>query len=392
MKYLAISLSTLALLQAPLHAQQPPVDVSNTLRLEYDDNIFTSGTGSAKQDSFKIINELQLLLDSQQQNTYFGFRYAPAVIWYENRPGDSTDINHTLDIILDHSFTPRSAVKLKNTLRYSQEPELVEGDVTLRNRNDFLYNSFNAAYRTHLVPNKTFFNLDGRYAVMRYSEDDVAALSDYDQFVIGADVRQRVAPNTDAGGQIRYTIYDYDADFRDVDALQAGVVFSRIFNPKLSGEMRGGIEFRDADKAVEQTSETPYVDVNFVYLVTEDTRLSGGFGYAKDQSPVSRFAQQDRTRLHAAVSNRLSAATTLNLQASYSLGSFDKDDATSAFDPAVHTDGDEKIIQLSARLAYQLNARSSLEAAYAYTELDSDVRASEDFDRNRVSLAWKYDL
>jgi len=392
MKHTLIILSALALLQAPLHAQKLPVDVSNTVRVEYDDNIYTAGTSSDKQDSFKLINELQILLDSQQQNTYYGFRYAPSVVWFEDRSGESTDVNHSLDLILDHSFSPRSAVQLKNTLRYAQEPEVVESDVTLRNRNDFLYNSFNAGYRTHLVPNKTFMNIDARYAVMRYSDDEIAVLSDYDQLVVGADVRQRVAPNTDAGGQIRYTLLDYDTNFRDVDSIQVGAVFSRIFNPKLSSELRGGVEFRDADQALDQTSETPYVDATFVYLVSEDTRFTGGLGYSKDLSPLNRFAQQDRTRVHAAVSNRVSAATTLHLSASYSMGSFDLDDATAAFDPDVHTDGDENILQFAARLAYRLNVRSSFEAAYSFTELDSDVRPTEDFDRNRVSLAWKYDL
>jgi hypothetical protein len=43
-------------------------------------------------------------------------------------------------------------------------------------------------------------------------------------------------------------------------------------------------------------------------------------------------------------------------------------------------------------LNYDLNVRNSLELAWRYTELESDVRPGSDYDRNRYYLGWKYRL
>ncbi len=374
--------------------QRLPVDITNTLRIEYDDNVFTTGTGSSasKVDSFKIVNALEFLVDTRQDANYLGVRYAPSIAWYEDRPGDSTDINHVLDLIASRRFSPISFFQFRNSFRYAQEPELMDNDVTLRRRNDYYYNSANASFERQLVPDRTTLRLDGRYVLLRYEDSDVGDFSDYDRFVLGSDLVYRVAPNTDAGGQIRYQSVQYENELRDVDSVQIGLVLNRIFNPKWHGDFRAGIEFRDADNALEQSSEAPYVEGSFVFLPVERTRISVGAGYSQDLSPINRFAQQTRTRVFGRVTHPLTAATVLNADIAYAMGNFDLDDSTSAFDPEVHTDGDETALQFAVRLSHRINVRNSVEAIFQYTDLDSDVRPNEDFDRTRVSLGWKYSL
>lgn len=268
----------------------------------------------------------------------------------------------------------------------------MDSDVTLRRRNDYYYNSANASYERQLIPDRTTLRLDGRYVILRYDESDVADFNDYDRFVLGSDLVYRVAPNTDAGGQIRYESVQYENDLRDVDSVQLGLVLNRIFNPKWHGDFRAGIEFRDADNALEQSSEAPYVEGSFVFLPVERTRISVGAGYSKDLSPINRFAQQTRTRIFGRITHPLTAATVLSADAAYAMGNFDLDDSTSAFDPEIHQDGDETAVQFSLRLDHRINVRNSIEAVIQYTDLDSDVRPNEDFDRTRVSLGWKYSL
>ncbi len=381
-------------LLAPAQAQRPPVDVTNTLRVEYDDNIFTTGSGSSsgKVESVKIINTLEFLVDSRQDANYLGIRYAPSFVWYEDRPGDSTDINHVLDLIASRRFSPTTFFQFRNNFRYAQEPELMDNDVTLRRRNDYYYNSSIASLERQLIPDRTTLRFEGRYVLLRYDEGDVADFSDYDQIVLGSDLVYRVAPNTDAGGQIRYQSMQYENDLRDVDSVQLGLVLNRIFNPKWHGDFRAGIEFRDADSALEQSSEAPYFEGSFVFLPIERTRISVGAGYSKDLSPINRFAQQTRTRVFGRVSHPLTAATILSADAAYSMGNFDLDDSTSAFDPEIHQDGDEIAWQFALRLNHRMNVRNSIEAVFQYTDLDSDVRPNEDFDRTRVSIGWKYSL
>jgi len=371
-----------------------PVDIFNRIRIEYDDNVNSTGDGSSvgKQESVKLIEELELLLDTDLQNTYLGVRYAPSFIYYDDRPGDDSDLHHQFDFILNQKLSPRTVIKLKDTLRITEEPALVDGDVTVRNQNDLLYNSINAAVETQLVPEKTTLRVDGRYAVVAYDDSDVADVSDYEQMVAGVDVIHRVAPNPDAGAQVRYNELDYEDDFRDLDAIQVGLSLSRVFSPKLQGELRAGVESRNADAAVEDESESPYVDGSVVILAAKDTRISLGAGFSQDKSPTTKFTQQERTRVYGSLSQGLTPALTLHLTGAYAMGTFDTDYATSQFDPATDSDGDENVLTLGARLSYAVNMRNWIEAAWQYLELDSDVRPTEDFDQNRVSLGWKTQL
>jgi hypothetical protein len=375
-------------------AGQNPVDISNVFRVEYDDNVFSSNSDSAtgKVDSMKLVESIEFLFDTEKGPTYFGIVYAPSVVYFEDRPNDDTDVNHLLDASVIHKFSPTRVLQVKETLRRSDEPELIEDDVTIRKNNDFFYNSFNASYTTEVMPEKMSLRVDGRYVLLRYDEGDVARASDYDQLTGGVDASYELDPNTSAGGQVRYSVLDYENGLRDSDSVQVGGTVSKIFGPSLQGNARAGYEFRDASNAVETSSDSPYLDGSLVYLPGKNTQLTVGAGYSLDKSPVNTFTQQERFRVYANANYSISPALRLNLSGSISEGSFDASDATTLFDPQVDTDGDESVIQTTVGLTYRVNVRNSLLATYQYTDLDSDVRPGSTFTRNRISLGWQYNL
>lgn len=375
-------------------AQELPFQVYNFLKVEFDDNVFTTGDGEGAepQESFKIVEQIEFLLDSQQGNTYFGARYSPSLVWFEDRPGDSTDVNHQLDLILNQDFSPRTSLNMKHVLRAAEEPELVDEDVTFRNNNDFLYNSFDAGLLTQLTPNKTSVQISGRIVDFAYDEDVVAATNDYQELTAGLDLIQVVMPETTVSGQFRYTEVDYDADLRDFENVQVGLTASRIFNPKFEAQLRGGVEMHSNDDPVSDDLDSPYVSGSLVFLPAQGTRITVGLGYAQDKSPVVIFSTQEKTTLSASLSRDLTAALRLNLTGLYSMGSFSRDNATAAFNPDVNSDGDEELLRFVSTLAYRINVRNSVEATLHYTDLESDVRPRSDYDRTRVSLGWKYSL
>lgn len=381
-----------------LNAQQAgknPVDITNSLRVEYDDNVFSTGSGSStdKVESLVFIEQIEFLFDTEKGPTYFGIAYAPSFHWYEDRPSDDTDFNHQLDASVIHRFTDRSTLTVKDTLRRAEEPELIrDDDVQIRKNNDFLYNSLNASYSTEVVPEKWTARVDGRYVTLRYDEDDVADFADYDQFSAGLDLENQVGPNLVGSGQLRVTTLEYDVDFRDSDSVQIGASLSKIFGPTLQGDLRAGYEYRDLNDAVDDTSHSPFVDGSLIYYAGKETQFTVGAAYALDKSPINTFAQQTRVRVYGVVNHTLSPALRLNASGSVADGDFDTDDATSAFNPEVDTDGNETVVQFTVGLTYKVNVRNSILATYQYTDLDSDVRPASDFDRNRVSLGWQYTL
>ncbi|MDF3127835.1 outer membrane beta-barrel protein [Kiritimatiellaeota bacterium B1221] len=377
-----------------LSAKDLPLDISNYLRVEYDDNVFTTGDGEGTEpvESFVLVEQIEFLLDSQAGNTYYGLRYIPTFKYYENRPDDDTDINNQLDVILNHDFTPRTSAQLKYSLRQADEPELVEDDVSFRNNNDYIYNSVNLDVITQVVPEKTSLKASGRYVDFAYDDDQVAETSDYSEATGGFDIIQVLQPTSNLAVQFRYTDVDYTADYRDAETLQGGLSFSKVLNPKLDGEIRLGYESHDPSDVVSQDTDSPYGNLTLRYQPLKGRRFTLGLGYAQAKSAVSTFSMQERFTANLSYANDLTASLTFTIGGTYAMGDYSMDNTTSLFDPAVNTDGDEETIYLSTSLDYNINVRNAMVLSYQYSDLDSDVRSASDYDRNRISLGWKYSL
>lgn len=107
------------------------------------------------------------------------------------------------------------------------------------------------------------------------------------------------------------------------------------------------------------------------------------------EADVYPYTSQDRTIMFVSVARDLTAKLSLYLAASYQSSDYSADRAIDDLGvPA--SGGEEEVTQGSLRLAYQVNARNSVEFNYQYIDLTSDLR--EEFDRNRVSIGWRLDI
>ncbi len=370
------------------------VDISNLVRFEYDDNIFNTGPelNTNVLDSYKITEQIELLFDTESGPTSFGFLYSPAFTYYTDRPDDDTDVSHLFDLSAGYVGPNGFSIRVKDTFRRAEEPELVADDVQFRRNNDFIYNSLNTTIGAVLVPEKVDFLIDGRYAITRYDEDLVGDASDYDQLSGGIELVYTLGPDKQVSGQVNYTTLDYENGFRDSESVQAGLSYVQQVTPTSRIDLRAGYETRDLDDAVEQESDSPYFDASIVTNPAANAVLTLGAAYSLDKSPVNNFAQQERVRFYATGNYSFTPALDLALSGSFSEGTFDESDATSVFDPTVDEAGEETVIQVSASLTFKVNIRNSIVATYQFTELESDVRPESDYDRNRYSIGWQYDL
>lgn len=375
-------------------AEGLPVDIYNFFRVEYDDNVFTTGDTDEVEpvESLVLIEQVELLLDTKQGNTYYGLRYSPSYHWYEDRPEDDDDWYHQWDLILEHDFSPRTSAQLKHTLRYTEESELVEDDVTFRNNNDFLYNAVVGYWTTQLRPDTTSVRVNGRFTDFSYEEDDVAEFNDYQEYGGGLDLIQNLSAVASIALNASYRELDYETDFRDAEVWRIATTYSRQLNPNLQTTLALGWEQQNSDDPVSEDVDSPFADISIVLLPGSSTRLTLGGGYGIKKSPVNIFSSQERAWVFGRLNQELSAAIDFMLQGTFSTGEFDEDSATSLFDPAVNSDGSEDTVQLLMALTYELNVRNSLELSWRYTELDSDVRPDSDYDRNRYYLGWKLRL
>lgn len=370
--------------------------VYNRLRLEYDDNIYEREED--EQDSIKIIEEVEIVFNLNMENTVLNFRYKPYFIYWDDRDEDSTDLHHELDLSLSHAFTPRLSLSAKNSFRIAQLPEVTDEVGTFRQRSDFVYNSARGALMYQVAPMGRV-DLSGRYTIIRYDEDEVAARNDYDTYAGGLTYHHRVVPETSVSGAVRFENIDYSENTtfdRGSDTIFAGLGVEHLFSPSMVGSASAGYSRREYNDDDLSSETQPYFDASMVVMASPSTRFSVGAGYSLLQADIFPFASQNNLRLYAGVAHDVTQRVTLNLLGAYSRSDYE---ATSAIPRALADagltaddleDGTEQAVTLSARASYQIARSHWLDASWNFTTFDSDLR--QDFDRNRVSLGWRAKL
>jgi len=363
--------------------------ISNFLNLEYDDNVYETGTD--KQDSVKISESIELGVTLDKDPTYLTLRYRPVFVWWSDREPDDNDVHHNVDAALDHAFSPRVSVNGKNLLRLAEQPEEINRGTVVRENGDYLYNesSLNldilALSRTHLV-------LGGRYTLLDYDDEDTSITDDRDIVAAGVTVRHKLTDLSNIIADYRREELSYDnaetADLRDYESDFVGLGFEQMTGD-FTGIFRAGYQStKYTNEDLDDASE-PYGDITVTYSFSPRTRFSLGAAYSTLESSVGEFASQNRTIFSASVFHDVTAKISLLLGGSYRLGEYDVDSRV-VDNPDAPAEGDEEVTQLYTRASYKLDARNSLELNYSYYDLASDF--GDEFDRNRIALGWRLDL
>ncbi|MBU0677262.1 MAG: outer membrane beta-barrel protein [Verrucomicrobia bacterium] len=391
-KWVSVSLVVLFALQVAAIAKEGARSwqIHNRLRLEYDDNIRTEMDGQ-EDSSFKVIEEVEALLNANMENTFISLRLRPSFVWWDDRPEDQSDVHVDLDFILNQRFNPRTSLSVKDGLRRAELPSL-EDDArgTLRMDNDYTYNTLNALGMYKISP-QTRVELEGRHILLRYDENAVADTEDFDILVGGASVRHQFAPDTVLGAEARYETISYDSALdRDSDTIHLGGSVEQTFSPNLLGNARAGWQRKEFDAGTTDSTDAPYGDVTMSFIPSPQTRMTVGASYSFFESSVTPFLNQNRARFHAAIAHDLTAKIALYLSAGYIMSEYDGQETPET--AGTVTDGNEDVKQLSARVTYKVNRSNWLEASWQYTDFESDLAGREDYERNRFGLGWKVQL
>ena len=385
---------TLALAGVAFGAADAPVHMNNRIRLGYDDNIYQSDDTSdrAPEESLRVIEEIELLVNLNMERTYVGLRYRPSLVWYENREPHDTDFLNDLDANLTHTFNPSLSLSLSDTLRANQLPELQDDNYVVREKDDNYYNTAIATLSYNLRP-ETRLDLSGRYITLIYDSDSPAKdNNDYSSLVGGLTLRQQLASRTTVMGDLRYQTLSYDEageeNNRDAATIFAGLGAEQTFSPKILGTARAGVESRAYDNDLYDDNTLPYGELAMTFLPTPATRITGSASYTIYESDVDSYLSQNRTYLSLSAAHDFTAKLSFYISGAYTINAYEQD---YSLEEGLG-DADEKSFLVSARLAYQLNRINWIEAGYQYVKLDSEVPNREGYERNRVDVGWKIQL
>ena len=372
---------------------ESPFHLNNRLRLGYDDNIYQSDGSEGRPDqesSFRIIEELEMLVNLNLERTYLGLRYRPSLIWYENRDTEDTDLLNDLDLNFSHNFSPSLVLAISDSLRSGQLPELQNEGYVVRQEDDNIYNSALATLSYNLRP-ETRIDVSGRHILLQY-DDEVNDNNNYYSVVGGLTLRQQLASLTTVMLDGRYQSLVYgdatEDNNRDAETLYAGAGLEQTFSPQLLGSLRAGVENRMYDDDTFDDETQPYGEVSMTFLPSPKTRITGAASYSIYESDVERYMSQDRTYLSLSLAHDFTAKWSFYVSGAYTLSGYEAD---YALDAGLE-DADEESFLVSARVTYRVNRINWLEAGWQYVELDSDVANRVSYDRNRFDVGWKIQL
>ena len=358
--------------------------VKNRFRIGWDSNVYE--TDQDQTDSFKIIEELEFVVNLDLEQTFLGVRYRPTFVAWDKREPDDTDFHHEFDLVFSHNFSPRLSLSAKETLRIAELPELVGRGAVVREKDDYIYNLIDGVIGYRLS-DPTRVEVGGRYTLLRYDDDVVASTDDYDIYAAGVTLRQQLQRETAISGEVRLEQTEYEGPDRGSDTIYAGAGIEQIFSPNLVGSLRGGWQQKQFNDDAIDDENSPYTDISLTYLPTPKTRLSGGFGYSLFESDIYPYSSQDRALTYLTLAHDLTARIQLFLAGSYQQSVYHTDEAV---ETPLGSDGDENVYQFSARASYMVNRNNYLEAQASYMDFESDLR--ENFDRTRLELGWRTQL
>ncbi len=365
------------------------LQLGNRLRLEYDDNIYQRAT--EKTDSFKIIDEVLIGMTFDLEPTFITLRYRPSFTYWSDREPDDTDLHHDLDVVLNHRFSPRASFGIKNTLRLAEQAEEMDRGVKIRSNDDYLYNVTDGNVDLQVLP-RTHLLIGARYSILDYDRKVVAETENYDIWSAGVTLRQKLTATTQIFADYRREETSYDLSIRSSDSDFIGLGIEQVVGANLVATIRGGYQEKRYDADYIDDSSEPYFDATVTFIASPRTRLSLGGGYSMYEADVFPYSNQDRTIVTASVAHDFTAKLSLYLSGSFQKSEYKATEALRelAYRGASLNGGDEDVVQGSARVAYRVDSKNTLELNYQYIDLTSDLR--EEFDRNRISLGWRLDL
>ena len=394
-----VALSAVGLQTA--QAQSKEWSVSAKLRGFYDDNIATTPRGAVgptgvplRQASFGFEVSPSLSYKLPLDQTEIGLSYTYDMKYYENR-SNSADHSHLADFKLSHAFTPRYKLTLRDTFVIAQEASLLDPTVSttlLRSNGNNMRNTAGlnfTAEMTELLAVEVGYD-NSVYAYEQKGVGSRSALLDRMEQLGHVNLRWQALPTT--VGILGYQFGVVDQTSKELLApggpapstrdnrshyLFAGA--DHDFTTQLKGSIRAGgqyTEFPNAPAGVRNSSLIPYADVNASYTYTEGSFVQLGLKHTRNQTDIGGALDMESTMVYGALTHKITAKLTCNLNAQYNDGSFNGGGANNK---------SESMFQGGVSLAYEINQHLSAETGYNYDRLDSDL-LGRSFTRNRVFL------
>ena len=399
-----------------------PWSVSASLRGFYDDNYVTAPKG-AERDSYGIEVRPSAALYFPLEQTTLGLRYTLGAKWYQDREdlsssNDPWDFSHELDAFLNHQFSQRYLLDVRDSFVITQEPELLSGNgpVTspFRTESDNMRNLAEANFTAVLTRELSLVlgyqntwvdydssgpvddgvgnisaSLSGRLDRMQHlglinlrwqARKDSVVVFGYNYGQVGYLSDEKIAYlGTFPTGQY------VNSDYRDNTSHYGYVGLDQTVSKDLMFTLRGGVQAIDYVNDPQSDSElSPYGQVSLTYKYLPDSQFSVGWTYSHSATDIvapsatGQITQdQESSYLFASINHHLSPFLTGYVNGFWQNSSFNG----GAFDGEI-----DNFYGVGFGLRYRFNQNLSGDLGYSFDTLASDVPNRGEYDRNRVHI------
>jgi hypothetical protein len=401
-----------------------PWSVSATLRGFYDDNINTVSSHDAnKQGTFGFEVSPTIALAWSLEQTALSFSYTYSLKGYEHKPvfnSSSFDQTHAFLALLDHTFSERYHLNVRDSFVIGQEPDFLRTGNAFttfqRISGDNIRNYGAITFDAQLTPR---LGLEAGYANSYFDYKDEGATPVFDPFfgsliavepsrsgvldriehTLHLDARLTIQPQTIGviGYQFRQVNYTADepigilasgrvifSDNRDYREHYGYVGVDHTFRPDLTGSVRVGARATDYynDPSSSGLSWGPYAMASLKWTYALESYVEAGLSHDMNATDLvgvsgeSFTTDEQSTTIFANLHHRITPKLFANLvgqfqNSSFRGGSLDSDS--------------ERYYLVGINAQYRFTPHFSGEVGYNYDRVDSDV-AGRSFDRNRVYI------
>ncbi len=343
----------------------------------YDDNLH-AGTAQVDQESFIIQSALNSIFSSRTAdsvldiNTKLGGRYNEGAA----DSFDEFEWDLGAGAVYSRILNARNVLESKAQIAYRLDDDAAFGNTSVRGGEEYLAYRLASSISTQL--NETLQSTFG--LAFSGTDFDASSINDRDSVELTAKLSERLTKLL--RGYVAYSYRQISADDTDSDIHKFVVGGDYRLSAVNTLNTELGVQSRDIDNGGD--NQNLYALLAFTRDISDllSVNLSTTYGADEQGNIISgvRFEEKVSWRSSVGLDYRATQKVSLSTEVDYLLGSYE------GAQSAAVLEGDENKITWSTGVNYAFSPQVILSASYAFTDSDSDILATNDFDRNRFSV------
>lgn len=364
-----------------------PWNVGAELRGFYDDNYATLPSNPlpgapSKRSSFGFDLRPEVGYRINLDQTSINLRYQYGIRYYEDRRINSADHSHDASASLDHTFSERFKLSLKDNFVISQEPGVLDPTAVatpLRSEGNNWRNT--AGISSDFAINDNFTLASGyTHSIYDYKQTGVgsrSALLDRIEHLANVELLWRATETIRGIFGYRFGMTDMTSkdaiagltlpDERDARSHTGIVGWDHQLSGELGYNVRGGItysEYPNAPVGKKDNTISPLFDVFGKWKFAERSYAGLGLKHERGPTDIGGALDAQKTVVYGNLNCGLTEKIDLGITPIYQLTTHNQGAANNLSD---------NYFTINAHLNYKINDNWNAFAGYDFTRLDSDL-------------------